>query len=170
MKYYLALSLAAMSLMTVSSSQAAISVRTSIDVQAEISTSVRVYVAGNDVTNGSISLKLNDKNGYMYGVTPAFNFVGNASAVSLSLNTPAGNLLMGDNGDTMQINPAWIRVNGGEVSASYPLNNQVVYPTVQDIPDPSQGVKVQFTSAKRSETYSLGTYSGTYEVIVTPSV
>ncbi|MDN6073315.1 MAG: hypothetical protein L0I60_10115, partial [Enterobacterales bacterium] len=62
MKYYLALSLAAMSLMTVSSSQAAISVRTSIDVQAEISTSVRVYVAGNDVTNGSISLKLNDKN------------------------------------------------------------------------------------------------------------
>lgn len=61
MKYYLALSLAAMSLMTVSSSQAAISVRTSIDVQAEISTSVRVYVAGNDVTNGSISLKLNDK-------------------------------------------------------------------------------------------------------------
>lgn len=170
MKYYLALSLAAMSLMTVSSSQAAISVRTSIDVQAEISTSVRVYVAGNDVTNGSISLKLNDKNGYMHGVTPAFNFVGNASAVSLSLNTPAGNLLMGDNGDTMQINPAWIRVNGGEVSASYPLNNQVVYPTVQDIPDPAQGVKVQFTSAKRSETYPLGTYSGTYEVIVTPSV
>ena len=50
------------------------------------------------------------------------------------------------------------------------LNNQAVYPTVQDIPDPSQGVKVQFTSAKRSETYPLGTYSGTYEVIVTPSV
>lgn len=42
---------------------------------------------------------------------------------------------------------------GGDVSASYPLNNQAVYPTVQDIPDPSQGVKVQFTSAKRSETY-----------------
>ena len=148
MKDSLVVTTLALALIGVSSSQAAIPVRTSIDLQAEISTSVRVYVAGNDVTNGSISLQLNDKNGYMYGVTPAFNFVG----------------------DAMQINPAWIRVNGGDVSASYPLNNQAVYPTVQDIPDPSQGVKVQFTSAKRSETYPLGTYSGTYEVIVTPSV
>jgi hypothetical protein len=170
MKDSLVVTTLALALIGVSSSQAAIPVRTSIDLQAEISTSVRVYVAGNDVTNGSISLQLNDKNGYMYGVTPAFNFVGNASAVSLSLKTPVANQLISENGDAMQINPAWIRVNVGDVSASYPLNNQAVYPTVQDIPDPSQGVKVQFTSAKRSETYPLGTYSGTYEVIVTPSV
>lgn len=170
MKYSLVLIAMTLSLLSVSSSQATISVRTSIDLQAEISTSVRVYVAGNDVTNGSISVQLNDKDGYMYAATPAFNFVGNASAVSLSLNTPANNQLISENGDLMQINPAWIRINGGDVSASYPLNNQKVYPTVQDIPDPSQGIKVQFTSNKRSETYPLGIYSGTYEVIVTPSV
>ncbi|MBU5900509.1 hypothetical protein JVW24_25655, partial [Vibrio cholerae O1] len=71
----------------------------SIDVQAEISTSVRVYVEGKDVTNNAIALKLQDKAGYMYGVTPVFQFVGNASGVSLSLQAPASGGLVSENND-----------------------------------------------------------------------
>lgn len=147
----------------------AITVRTSIDVQADISTSVRIYVDGNDVTNGVISLKLEDKNGYMSGLTPEFLFIGNASSVSLSLNSPGVRGLVSENSDIMLINTAWVRPGGGDVSTSYPYSNIPVYPTVQDAPQDS-GVKVRFTSSARSETYPLGTYSGTYEVIVTPSV
>lgn len=144
-------------------------VRTSIDVKADICTSVRIYVNGNDVTNGVISLKLEDKNGYMTGATPEFHFIGNASTVSLSLNSPGVRGLVSENNDIMLINTAWVRPNGSDVSTSYPYSNIPVYPTVQDAPQDS-GVKVRFTSAARSETFPLGTYSGTYEVIVTPSV
>ncbi|AML55775.1 Uncharacterised protein [Serratia rubidaea] len=159
-----------LAVMLISPPLAAETVKTSIDVQAEISTSVRVYVEGKDVTNNAIALKLQDKAGYMYGVTPVFQFVGNASGVSLSLQAPASGGLVSENNDIMKINTAWIRVDGGEVSTSYPLNNQKVYPTLQDIDDPQKGVKVRFSSAQRSETYPLGSYSGTYEVIVTPSI
>ena len=159
-----------LALMIVGSAQAARTIKTTIDVVAEISTSVRVYVEGNDVTNGVISLKLEDKNGYMTGVTPVFQFVGNASAVSLTLQEPSSGGLLSDNNELMELNTAWVRADGGEVSCSYPLNGQPVYPTIQDIPDPQRGVKVRFSSAKRSETYPLGSYSGSYEVIVTPSV
>ncbi|GLR07781.1 hypothetical protein COO59_10210 [Mixta theicola] len=168
MKY---LSLPAMLIfMTIASAQAARSVKTTIDIVAEINTSVRVYVEGQDVTNGVISLRLEDKNGYMSGVTPAFQFVGNASGVSLMLYAPSGGGLLSENNDLMKLNNAWIRSDGQEVSSAYPLNNQPVYPTLQDIPDMQQGVKVRFSSANRSETYPLGSYSGSYEVIVTPSV
>lgn len=151
------------------SASGAVSVRTSIDIQADVSTSVRIYVEGNDVTNGMISLKLEDKNGYMTGITPEFQFIGNASAVSLSLNSPATRGLVSETGDEMRLNTAFIRPGGGDVSTSFPFNNLPVYPSLADVP-PDSGVKVRFTSAARSETYPLGVYSGTYEVIVTPSV
>lgn len=151
------------------SASGAVSVKTSIDVQAEVSTSVRIYVDGNDVTNGMISLKLEDKSGYMTGITPDFQFIGNASAVSLSLTSPANRSLVSENGDEMLLNTAWVKPGGGDVSTSYPFNNLPVYPSLAEVP-PNSGVKVRFTSAARSETYPLGVYSGTYEVIVTPSV
>lgn len=150
--------------------QATRPVKTTIEVVAEVNTSVRVYVEGRDVTNGVISLQLEDKNGYMFGVTPAFQFVGNASAVSLTLNQPSGGGLLSENNDLMEINNAWVRSDGAEVSSDYPLYNQPVYPTLQAIPDRQRGVKVRFSSAKRSEAYPLGRYSGSYEIIVTPSV
>lgn len=168
MKY---LSLSGMLLfMLFGSAQAARTVKTTIDLVAEINTSVRVYVEGQDVTNGVISLRLEDKNGYMYGVTPAFQFVGNASAVSLTLISPSNGGLLSDNHDVMEMNTVWVRKDGAEVSTDYALNNQTVYPTLQDIPDMQQGLKVRFSSARRSETYPLGRYSGSYEVIVTPSL
>lgn len=146
-----------------------VTVKTNIDVQADISTSVRIYVEGNDVTNGTISLALGDKSGYMTGLTPEFHFIGNASAVSLSLNPPPDQSLVSDNGDKMRLNTAWVRPGGGDVSTSYPISNLPVYPGLADIVV-GQGVRVRFTSAYRSETYPLGLYSGTYEVTVTPSV
>jgi hypothetical protein len=148
---------------------AAPAVRTSIDVQADITTSVRIYVDGNDVTNGVISLKLEDRSGYMSGTTPEFLFIGNASSVSLSLHSPGTRGLVSENNDIMLINTAWVRPGGSEVSTSYPYNNISVYPTIQDAP-PDSGVKVRFSSAARSETFPLGTYSGTYEVIVSPTI
>ena len=151
------------------SASGAVSVKTSIDIQAEISTSVRIYVEGKDVTNGTLSLKLEEKNGYMTAVTPEFHFIGNASAVSLSFTSPANNSLKSENGDEMLINTAWVKPKGGDVSTSFPFNNLPVYASLPEVlPDTS--VKVRFTSAARSETYPLGVYSGTYEVIVTPSV
>nr|WP_315289677.1 hypothetical protein [Serratia proteamaculans] len=159
----------ALALLFSCSAWSAVTVKTDILVQAEISTSVRVYVDGKDVTNGTISVKLDDKAGYMIGTTPPFLFIGNASTVSLSLTEPPEKGLISENKDTMKINSAWIRENGTPVSALYPLGNRPVYPTLADVPDPQKGVKVQFTSAQRSETYPLGTYSGTYIVMVTPS-
>ena len=168
MKY---LSLAGMLIvMLIDAAQAARSVRTTIDVVAEVNTSVRVYVEGRDVTDGAIALRLEDKNGYMFGVTPVFQFVGNASAVSLTLNQPANGGLLSENNELMAINNVWVRGDGAEVSSDYPLHNQPVYPTLEEIPDPQRGVRVRFSSAKRSEAYPLGTYSGSYEIIVTPSV
>lgn len=156
-------------MLTSLSASGVISVKTSIDIQADVSTSVRIYVNGNDVTNGMISLSLEDKSGSMTGTTPEFQFIGNASAVSLSLISPANRSLVSENGDEMRLNTAWVRPGGGEVSTSFPFNNLPVYPTLSDAPQDG-GVRVRFTSSARSETYPLGSYSGTYEVVVTPSV
>jgi len=149
----------------------AIPSKTNITVEAEISTSVQVYVDGRDVTSGTIMVKLNDKDGYMTSTTPPFQFIGNAKSVTLSLETPPGNLLTsGSNpSDTMRINTAWIRIDGRDVTTDYTLNNQTVYPTLADVPDLQKGIKVKFTSAQRSETYPLGSYSGTYVVTVRPN-
>lgn len=145
--------------------------KTSISVEAQVSTSIQVYVDGKDVTGGTVMVKLAETSGYMGGVTPPFFFIGNASSVNLSLETPPGNLLISrDNPtDTMKINSGWVRVDGGEVSAAYPLSNQAVYPTLADVPDPQKGVRVKFTSSQRTETYPLGTYSGTYVITVKPN-
>jgi hypothetical protein len=148
----------------------AVTVKTSIDVQAEVASSVRVFVEGTDVTNGSIAVTLTNTNGYMYGVTPPFQFIGNASSVSLTLQKPSNGGLISENGDIMKIDADWLRLNGALVSAAYPINNLPVYATIQDIPDPTVGVKVNFKSADRTETYPLGSYSGTYVIVVTPSV
>ncbi|WP_044181646.1 hypothetical protein [Phytobacter massiliensis] len=145
------------------------SMKTSIDVQAEISTSVRIYVEGNDVTNGAITLKLEEKNGYMTGTTPELLFIGNASSVSVSLTSPATKGLVSENGDQMRINTAWIKPGDRDISTSYPVNNLPVYPTLQDATKDTS-IRVRFTSADRSETYPLGLYSGTYEIMVTPSI
>ncbi|GKW04279.1 hypothetical protein ACS91J_01740 [Pectobacterium carotovorum] len=160
----------ALVLMLISATPLAETVKTSIDVEADVSTSVRVFVEGKDVTNSVITLKLADKNGFMESATPVFQFVGNASSVSLSLREPAAGGIISEHNDIMKLNTAWIRVDGTHVAANYPLNNQKVYKTLQDIDDPSKGVRVHFASSSRTETYPLGTYRGTYEVIVTPSV
>jgi len=167
-KYTILLAIASMALLN-SSTQAA-SIKTSIDITAEVATSVRVYVDGNDVTNGSISLKLQDINGYMGGTTPAFQFVGNATSVSLTLTKPSSGGLISENNDPMLLNANWLRPDGNIVSATYAVHNIPVYATIEDIPDLNDGYKVDFKSTQRSETYPIGTYSGTYEIIVTPSV
>ncbi|MGB9096048.1 hypothetical protein [Erwinia sp.] len=148
----------------------AVTVKTSIDVLAEISTAVHIYVDGKDVTDSAFSLKLEDQEGYMKGVTPIFHFIGNASSVSLSLNTPANSELISDNSDRMKLYTYWLRVDGGAASADYSLNNQQVYATLADVPDQQKGIKVGFRSTQRSETYPLGSYRGTFDVIVSPSV
>lgn len=150
--------------------QAATSVKTSIDVQAEISTSVRIYVDGRDVTNGAISLVLENQGGYMTARTPAFHFIGNANSVGLRFNALNDNDLISENNDRMKINTTWITPDGAESATSFPVYNQQVYPNFSDVPDPQRGVRVNFVSAQRSETYPLGRYSGTLEVLVTPSV
>lgn len=151
----------------------AIPVTTTINVEAEITTSVRVFVEGKDVTNGNLSVKIENKNSYMWGITPKFNFIGNASAVSLRVTPPANNRLISDKGDEMLIATAWIRdgnVNGIGVSTSSPVNNLPVYAKLADIPADDKGVQIRFVSSQRSETYPLGKYSGTYVLTVTPSV
>ncbi|MCA6961215.1 hypothetical protein [Pectobacterium odoriferum] len=160
----------ALVLMLISSTSLAETVKTSIDVEADVSTSVRVFVEGKDVTNGVITVKLENKNGFMAGYTPAFQFVGNASSVSLSMREPAAGGIISEHNDLMKLNIGWIRVDGKYVAANYPLYDQKVHKTLQDIDDPAKGVKVYFVSNSRTETYPLGTYRGTYEVIVTPSV
>lgn len=149
---------------------ALVTVRTSIDVMAQVASSVRVFVEGSDVTNGSISVTLKDTNGYMTGTTPPFQFIGNATTVSLTLETPSSGGLISENGDPMLLNANWLRLNGALVSADYKISGLPVYPSLQDIPDPTVGVKVNFKSAARTETYPLGTYAGTYVVVVTPSL
>lgn len=146
----------------------AVSVKTSIDVQAEVNTSVRIYVDGNDVTNGAFSLKLEDKEGYLTAITPVLKFIGNASSVSLSLTSPPNSSLISENGDAMRINTLWVRANGGGSTTGAPYNNLPVYASLSEAPE--TGPRVSFTSSSRSETYPLGLYSGTWEVIVTPSV
>ncbi|WP_439959305.1 hypothetical protein [Serratia marcescens] len=148
---------------------ALVPVKTSIDVQAEISTVVSVYVNGQDVTNKSISVTMKDDAGYMKGNTPPIQFVGNASTVSLTLQGPPG--LTGPDSKIMNLTTSWFNPDtNAEVSTSYPFSNIKVYPTLQDIPDPQKGVKVDFKSTGRSETFPLGTYSGTYTLTVTPQV
>jgi len=153
-------------------SASAVSVKTSIDVEAEISTSVRVFVDGKDVTDGSIGVTLENKNGYMWGITPKFYFIGNASTVSLTLTEPSNHELISDKQDKMLINTAWIlngNDNGGGVITSAPVNNRPVFPSVGDVPPDYSGVKLRFKSSQRIETYPLGKYSGTYIMMVTPS-
>lgn len=150
--------------------QSAVSVKTSIELLAEISTSVSIFVDSRDVTNSSFNLKLEDVAGYMTATTPAFQFIGNASSVSLSLSGPGNNELTSENNDRMRLNTTWVRVDGGESSTSFGYNNLPVYPSLSDVPDLQKGVKVRFISSQRTETYPLGSYSGTFNVIVTPSV
>ncbi|HDX4051646.1 TPA: hypothetical protein ROG05_004078 [Enterobacter soli] len=150
---------------------ALVPVKTSIDVQAEISTVVSVYVNGQDVTNKSISVTMKDESGFMKGSTPPIQFVGNASTVSLTLQEPPAHGLTGPDNKIMSLATSWFNPDtNAEVSTSYPFSNIKVYPTVQDIPDPQKGVKVIFKSTSRSETFPLGTYSGTYTLTVTPQV
>lgn len=159
-----------LALATVPAVQSATTVKTSIDVQAEISTSVRVYVDGRDVTNGAISLVLENQGGYMTARTPAFHFIGNATSVSLRFNAMNDSNLISENNDLMRMNTTWITPDGAESATSFSVYNQQVYPTFSDVPDPQRGLRVRFVSAQRSETYPLGRYSGTFEVLVTPSV
>ncbi|WP_312629348.1 hypothetical protein [Scandinavium sp.] len=161
----------ALALLLSATTASALPVTTTIDVEAEISTSVRVYVDGKDVTNGNISIKLDNQAGYMRAITPKFLFIGNASAVSLRLTEPPGKSLMSGE-DKMVINTAWIldgNDNGTGSTTSSPVNNRPVYPTLADVPANEPGVKLRFVSAQRAETYPLGKYSGTYTVMVTPS-
>lgn len=150
----------------------ALPVTTSINVEAEISTSVRVFVDGIDRTNGQFDVKLTERNNKMWGITPKFSFIGNASTVSLRLSEPPNKALLSGS-DQMIINTAWIldgNDNGIGSTTSSPVNNRPVYPTLGDIPANDPGVKLRFESAKRIETYPLGKYSGIYTVQVTPSV
>ncbi|NIH92228.1 hypothetical protein FHW31_003703 [Enterobacter asburiae] len=167
-KTYIALAYA---LLFATTTAFAVPVTTTIDVEAEISTSVRIYVDGKDVTNGNISVKLANLAGYMWGITPKFLFIGNASDVSLNLTEPPENsLVSGEN--KMMINTSWI-LDGDDDSigstTSAPVNNVPVYPTLANVPASEKGVKLRFISARRAETYPLGKYSGTYTVMVTPS-
>lgn len=159
-----------LALATVPAVQSTTTVKTSIDVQAEISTSVRVYVGGRDVTNGAISLVLENQGGYMTARTPAFHFIGNASSVSLRFNALNDSNLISENNDLMRMNTTWITPDGAESATSFSVYDQKVYPSFSDVPDPQRGLRVRFVSAQRSETYPLGRYSGTFEVLVTPSV
>lgn len=159
-----------LALATVPAVQSTTTVKTSIDVQAEISTSVRVYVDGRDVTNGAISLVLENQGGYMTARTPAFHFIGNASSVSLRFNALNDSNLISENNDLMRMNTTWITPDGAESATSFSVYDQKVYPSFSDVPDPQRGLRVRFVSAQRSETYPLGRYSGTFEVLVTPSV
>ncbi|MTH45589.1 hypothetical protein [Intestinirhabdus alba] len=153
-----------------SQAHAAVSVTTSIDVQAEISTVVSVYINGHDVTNKSIGVTMQEASGYMQGSTPPIHFIGNASSVDLSLSEPPAKGLTGPDNTVMALNTSWYNPKtGGEVSTSYPFSD-VVYPTLQDVPDMQKGVKLNFKSAARSETFPLGTYSGTYTITVRPKV
>ena len=159
-----------LALATVPAVQSTTTVKTSIDVQAEISTSVRVYVDGRDVTNGAISLVLENQGGYMTARTPAFHFIGNASSVSLRFNALNDSNLISENNDLMRMNTTWITPDGAESATSFSVYDQKVYPSFSDVPDPQRGLRVRFVSAQRSETYPLGRYNGTFEVLVTPSV
>ncbi|AKG72450.1 hypothetical protein WN53_03060 [Serratia fonticola] len=150
-------------------SAAIVPVRTDINVQAEVSTAVQIFVNGKDVTNGSINLSLVENKGYLSATTPPFLFIGNARNVSLSLLQPARKSLLSQNGDAMQLAVKWIRLDGGMVYADYDYSNIPVYPRLAEVPDPNGGVKVLFESVNRAESYPLGIYSGTYTVIVTPS-
>ena len=102
--------------------------------------------------------------------TPAFHFIGNANSVGLRFNALNDSDLISENNDRMKINTTWITPDGAESATSFPVYNQQVYPNFSDVPDPQRGVRVNFVSAQRSETYPLGRYSGTFEVLVTPSV
>lgn len=150
---------------------AVVTVRTSIEVTAEIATSVRVvYDRNSDVTEGAVQLKLEDKDGYMQGMTKAFHFIGNASKVSLELISPAGNGLTktDDPAVIMPLGAYWrFSQNGGDSSTGFGAE-ATVYPTISDIPSDVSGVYIRFISARKTETYALGTYSGTYVLNVKP--
>lgn len=147
----------------------AASVQTSIDVQAVVATAVSVFVNGNDVTNGSISVSLTDQGGYLKGTTPAFQFIGNAGSVKVTLTSPSSGGLISEKGDVMKLGTGFVRLDGAVVSADYPYSGLPVYASIADVPDYNTGVKVTFNSVQKTETYPLGTYTGTYILMVTPS-
>ncbi|QCT20902.1 hypothetical protein FEM41_15240 [Jejubacter calystegiae] len=152
-----------------SSAWCAVTVKTNIDVEAKVETSVRVYVGNKDVTNGSIMLQLSEVGGYMEGTTPAFIFIGNASSVKLSLEPPANKSLLSENGDLMKLNTLWQRTDGGTAVTNFDLNNQKVYPDIGQVDDLNYGPKISFKSEKTVESYPLGTYKGTYILKVSPA-
>lgn len=144
--------------------------KTDITVEAQISTSIQVYANRTDVTGGNVMVRLEEDKGYMTGETPPFFFIGNATSVDVSLEKPANGLVSQENpSDTIPIIANWIRVDGGNVSSTSPLRSQTVYQTLADIPDPQKGVKVNFRSSGKAETYALGNYSGTYIMTVKPN-
>ncbi|WP_159565991.1 hypothetical protein [Budvicia diplopodorum] len=149
---------------------AAVTVRTSIDVTAEIASSIRViYDLNADVTEGNVQVRLEDRNGFLRGMTKSFHFVGNANKVELRLEGPTGLKKNGDpNNFIMPIGTMWYRsptTPMGDAASRAEVN---VYATVGDIPSTDRGVYIYFISAQRTETYPLGTYSGTYVLAVTP--
>lgn len=155
---------------TLLNSTVARTIKTSIEVLAEINTSVRVYVNGEEKTNKGIQISLTNQQGYMAGTTPEFRFVGNASSVTLKLEEPVEKGLVSENGDTMLLGIYWVSPDGYKTLGNYPLYEQKVFPTLEDISDAERGIKVYFKSTQRSESYPLGSYSGTYKLIVTPAV
>lgn len=149
----------------------AVPVRTSINVEADIDTGVRIFVNGNDVTNKEITVKLKNNNGYMGATSPPFQFIGNAKSVDLTLQTPANNQLISENGDTMKMLVYWVMPETGQpVDAFYRASNQKVFATLADVPNPQYGMRVLFRSSDRSENYDIGKYSGVYVLVVTPSI
>lgn len=141
-------------------------VRTSMDVEAQVGSTLRLYVAGTDVTGGTISLKLEpNADNKLEGTSPPIQFVGNIGMVSMSLSGPDG--LVSENNVKMLVEPSWIRMRDGvRVSARMSYYLLKVYPTWQDIPDKSKGPKVSFLSEKPFAAYPIGTYHGTYVIFV----
>ncbi|GKX53861.1 hypothetical protein [Budvicia aquatica] len=149
---------------------AVVSVRTSIDVTAEIASSVRVIYDHNaDVTEGNVQVKLEDKNSYMVGMTKSFHFIGNANMVNLKLEGPTGLKKVGDpNNFIMPIGSTWYSSPTKPMSSTGFNAEAKVYATVTEIPATDEGIYIRFISAQRTETYPLGNYSGTYTLTVTP--
>ncbi|AKJ41133.1 hypothetical protein [Pragia fontium] len=152
---------------------AAVPVRTSIEVTAEIASSIQVIYDRNlDVTEGNVQVKLEDTGGYMMGMTKSFHFIGNASKVRLHLVAPTGGGLakVGDPDNfVMGIGTLWYTSptqSGGDTGFD---RDATVYPTLSDIPSDTSGTYIRFRSFQQTVNYPLGSYSGTYTLVVTPT-
>ncbi|RWR03290.1 hypothetical protein ED28_03060 [[Pantoea] beijingensis] len=150
------------------SGYAAVPVKTDINVEAEVSTSVRIYVEGKDVTDGSFGVKLEDKNGYMSAITPPFYFIGNASTVSIKLSGPKA--LTSTEGNLMNVSTLYVdKSSNSGVSTAFPYNNIAVFSSLATVPSSYNGPMISFKSTDKTEVIPLGKYSGTYTLTVTPS-